>query len=120
MNTVYINPGGGIEYRHLSVATGYKVNIGGKVMCEELKSTTTPMGRLCFADNYKLMNLSQLERFIKRINICQTYLLLLKWKKWTGSWGICSRMMEKIEELTLYIIELKKEIDTLKEQKNRT
>jgi hypothetical protein len=28
------------------------------------------------------------------------------------------RMMEKIEELTLYVIELKKEIETLKSNKN--
>ncbi len=118
LNTVYINPEGNMSIGTSSVATGYKVNIGGKVMCEELKVQLRPWADYVFADNYKLMNLSQLERFIKKNKHLPNIPSAAEVEKNGLEVGdMQRRMMEKIEELTLYIIELKKEIDTLKEQK---
>ncbi len=118
LNTVYINPSGNLSIGTSSVATGYKVSIAGKVMCEELKVQLRPWADYVFTDNYPLMNLYEVEEFIKTYK----HLPNIPTAKEIEADGLQvgdmqRRMMEKIEELTLYIISLKKEMDSLKEQK---
>ncbi len=118
LNTIYINPSGNMSIGTSSVATGYKVSIAGRVMCEELKVQLRPWADYVFADNYPLMNLYQVEEFIKT----NKHLPNIPTAKEIETDGLAvgdmqRRMMEKIEEMMLYIISLKKEIDSLKEQK---
>ncbi len=97
-------------------AAGYLLSVDGKVMCEELKvQMSESWPDYVFADDYKLMSLYELEAAIQN----QKHLPGIPSAEEVAAEGIAvgemqKQMMEKIEELTLYIIELQKQIDTLK------
>ena len=94
---------------------GTKLDVAGTIRAHEVKVCLSQGCDYVFADDYDLMNLSDLNTFIKTnkhlpdvapaaqmeaegINLSEMNALLLK----------------KVEELTLYVIELKNEIDKLK------
>ena len=97
-------------------ATGYLLSVDGKVMCEELKvQMSESWPDYVFADDYQLPSLYELEASIKQNN----HLPGIPSAEQVAAEGIevgemQRQMMEKIEELTLYVIELQKQIDTLK------
>lgn len=97
-------------------ATGYLLSVDGKIMCEELKvQMSESWPDYVFADDYKLMSIYELEAAIQS----QKHLPGIPSAEQVAAEGIevgemQKQMMEKIEELTLYIIELQKQIDTLK------
>jgi hypothetical protein len=105
-----------------SIATPstYKLGVGGRIICEELKVKLQSAGwpDYVFAKNYKLKPLEEVENFIKinkhLPNIPSAQVID---KEGLEVGEMQRRMMEKIEELTLYIIDLKKEVDTLKANK---
>jgi hypothetical protein len=103
----------------ISPATGYKVSVDGKVICEELRvQLNTAWPDYVFAKNYRLKSLSELEDFILQNN----HLPNIPSAKQVEKIGIDvgdmnKRLLEKVEELTLYIIQLKKEIDAMKANK---
>jgi hypothetical protein len=107
-----------------SIATPstYKLGVGGRIICEELKVKLQSSGwpDYVFAKNYKLKPLDELENYINQnkhlpnIPAAQTVE-----KEGLEVGEMQRRMMEKIEELTLYIIDLKKEIDGLKVAKRQ-
>ncbi|HNF70337.1 MAG TPA: hypothetical protein PLL28_13235 [Chitinophagales bacterium] len=127
-STLYLNNDGGnvsMCYASGSVmigasvpATGYLLSVDGKVMCEELKvQMSESWPDYVFADNYKMPTLYELEASIK----ANKHLPGIPSAAEVAENGISvgemqTNMMEKIEELTLYIIELQKQIDTLKQQ----
>ena len=94
-----------------TIATGYKLAVDGKIICTEL--TVQPYASwpdYVFADNYKLPSLLDLEKQIKE----NKHLPGIPSAKEVKDNGIHvgdmqTMMMEKIEQLTLYIIDLKKE-----------
>ncbi|MFN3939600.1 MAG: hypothetical protein ACK4IY_03370, partial [Chitinophagales bacterium] len=96
--------------------TGYLLTVDGKIICEELKvQMSESWPDYVFANDYKLMSLYELEQSIKKNN----HLPGIPSAKEIEAEGLevgemQKMMMEKIEELTLYIIELQKQIDTLK------
>ncbi|MFI5171655.1 MAG: hypothetical protein ACHQFW_04650 [Chitinophagales bacterium] len=107
-NGLYVS--GDVRIGTATPATGYKVSIDGKVMCEELKVQLSPWPDYVFANDYKLNALDELESFIKTNNhlpnipaACEIETNGLNVGEMQGL------MMEKIEELTLYVIELNKE-----------
>jgi hypothetical protein len=70
-----------------------------------------------FTDNYELMPLNQLEVFINENGHLPNLPKAEEVRETGLALGETERVLtEKVEELTLYILELKKEIDTLKEQ----
>jgi hypothetical protein len=97
-------------------AAGYKLSVGGKAICEELKvQLTGNWPDYVFEKQYKLPTLENLEKFIQQ----NRHLPNIPPAREIEADGINvgdmqKRMMEKIEELTLYIIDLKKQIDDLK------
>ena len=99
-------------------ATGYLFTVDGKIMCEELKvQMSESWPDYVFADEYKLPSLYELEKQIK----LNKHLPGIPSAKEVEANGfevgeMQANMMEKIEELTLYIIELQKQIDQLKDQ----
>lgn len=103
----------------LNTATGYKLAVSGKVICEELKvELKGNWPDYVFANNYNLKPLHEVEDFISR----NKHLPNIPSAKEVEANGIevgdmQKRLLEKIEELTLYIIELKKEVDDLKNKK---
>ena len=98
--------------------SGYKLAVDGKAICTELLVRLVPnWPDYVFNKNYKLPDLNELEDFIKK-NKHLPGIPTAKTLEETGiNVGEMHKLqMEKIEELTLYIIELNKEIEKLKKQ----
>jgi hypothetical protein len=96
--------------------SGYKLSVDGKAICTELLvRVVANWPDYVFNKNYKLPGLNEVEDFIIKNN----HLPGIPAAKDLESNGLNigemqKLQMEKIEELTLYIIELKKEIEKLK------
>lgn len=115
-NVSMCDAGGSVMIGTAVPATGYLLSVDGKVMCEELKvQMSGSWPDYVFADNYALPSLYELEASIKQ----NKHLPGIPSAAVVEAEGIevgamQVQMMEKIEELTLYIIELQKQIDALK------
>lgn len=100
----------------LSTADNYKLAVTGKVICDELKvKLNSAWPDYVFNDNHKKPGIYELDNFIQQHrhlpNIPPAATLE---KEGLEIGDMQRRMMEKIEELTLYIIDLQKQIDVLK------
>lgn len=100
------------------IATGYSLSVDGKIMAEDvtiLNSTSWP--DYVFENNYKRMNLDDLALFIQRNkhlpNIPSAAVVE---KEGIHLAEMNKKLMEKVEELTLYIIELNNRIKVLEEK----
>lgn len=94
----------------------YKLSVKGNIRSEELV-VETGWADYVFEKSYNLKPLYEVEAFILK----NKHLEGIPSAKEIQTNGLAvgavqARMMEKIEELTLYIIELKKELDSLKKQ----
>ncbi|HAE12991.1 MAG: hypothetical protein H6548_02130 [Chitinophagales bacterium] len=117
VNQMYINENGSIVIGSTSVipATGYKLSVDGKIMCEELRVEMSPWPDYVFHDEYELLPLHELSAFIAS----NQHLPGIPAASEIESEGLevgemQAMLMEKVEELTLYIIELQRQIDELK------
>ena len=95
----------------------YKLSVNGNIRTKEVV-VETGWADYVFEKSYKLMPIPELEEFIGR----HRHLPNIPSAKEVEEKGLSlgdtqKKMMEKIEELALYIIELKKEIELLKENK---
>jgi hypothetical protein len=96
-------------------ATGYAVSVGGKVACEEvLVELEAGWPDYVFRDDYKLLSLPELESTIKE----NGHLPGIPSAQHVSENGfelgdMQKRVLEKVEELTLYTIEQQKMIDQL-------
>jgi hypothetical protein len=99
-----------------SPATGYALSVNGKIVCEELKvQLSGSWPDYVFGESYSLMPLKAVESFIKNNRHLPGIPSAAQMELDGLSVGEMQRkMMEKIEELTLYIIQQQKEIDALK------
>ena len=99
-----------------TVPLGYKLAVAGKIITEEIKvELNTNWPDYVFADNYQLGSLAELESYIKE----NKHLPGIPSQNEVEKEGILlgemqGKFLEKIEELTLYVIEIKKENDQLK------
>lgn len=111
----FVNNDGNITVGTETVYNGdYKLSVNGKVACTELK-VDTDWADFVFEDNYKLRELEEVEDFINE----NKHLPDVPSAKQVQEEGLKvaemqTVMMQKIEELTLYMIELKKENKALK------
>jgi hypothetical protein len=101
------------------IANGYLLNVGGKIIAEEVRvQLRAAWPDYVFAKDYKLASLESVENFIKTNNHLPNVPPAADVEKSGIALGeMQGKMMEKIEELTLYVIELKKEIEELKKKK---
>lgn len=96
-------------------ATGYLLSVAGKIICTELRvANTTSWPDYVFADNYRLRSLEEVARHIQT----EKHLPGVPSAAEVAENGIevgemQKVMMEKIEELTLYLIDLKKQNEQL-------
>ncbi len=99
-------------------ANGYHLSVGGKVICEELKvQLKGAWPDYVFADNYELKPLSEVEAHIKSEKHLPGIPAAAELEKEGLEVGdMQKRMMEKIEELTLYVIKINKENEALKQR----
>ena len=98
-------------------ASGYKLTVTGKIICEEVKVKLVSSGwpDYVFANDYKLPKLQDVEKFIKDNKHLPDMPCAAEVEKNGLEIGdMQKKMMEKIEQLTLYVIELQKQVDDLK------
>ncbi len=94
------------------LATGYLLNVAGKTICEELKvQLNASWPDYVFHNDYKLMSLDELE---KSISINKHLPNIPSAADITADKGfevgdMNRRLLEKVEELTLYIIDINKQ-----------
>jgi hypothetical protein len=95
----------------------YKLSVNGNVRAKEVV-VETGWADYVFDENYKLKDLSEVEKFIQQYKHLPNIPSATEIEtKGLNLGEVQKKMMEKIEELTLYVIELKKEIELLKEKK---
>jgi hypothetical protein len=95
----------------------YKLSVNGNIRTKEVV-VESGWADYVFDKNYRLRSLDEVELFIQQ----HKHLPNIPSAKEIETNGlhlgdVQKRMMEKIEELTLYVIELKKEIEVLKKEK---
>jgi len=94
-----------------------KLAVNGTVTAKEIVVTNTGWPDFVFADAYQLKPLDEVERYIKQ----NKHLPDMPSQQEVAENGVSlgemqSRLLQKIEELTLYMIELKKENDHLRQR----
>ena len=115
---VFVDESGNVNIGSQTDAPGYKLRVDGKMICEEVKvKLSTAWPDYVFDDKHKLMTIGELSKFIRQ----NKHLPNIPSAKEIESNGMevgdmQKRMMEKIEELTLYIISLQQQIDNLKKE----
>lgn len=98
----------------------YKLAVNGKIGAKEvqIENTSTTWADYVFKPDYKLMSLEEVEAFVKK----NQHLPEIPSAKDIEEHGhklgeMDVLLLKKVEELTLYVIELKKEIEELKKGK---
>lgn len=97
----------------------YKLNVNGKVRANEIVVNTTGAD-FVFEDNYKLKPLTEVEQYIKqRKHLPEIASAQTMQNEGIGVSELQTKLLQKVEELTLYIIQQQKEIDELKKKLNK-
>lgn len=96
---------------------GFMLSVNGKIRAKEIV-VETGWADFVFKDNYELMSLADLEDFIYRNN----HLPGIPTEEEVINNGVSvgemnSKLFQKVEELTLYVIQLNNEIEELKATK---
>jgi len=127
-STGFLSPiAGRVGIRTYNLATGYALSVGGKIISEEVRvQLSSAWPDYVFNRNYKLMSLPQLEQYIEDNQHLPNIPSAVEMQGGQDLGEIQRRMMEKIEELHLYMIELdkenkelRKEIESLKKKKRK-
>jgi Head domain of trimeric autotransporter adhesin len=108
-----------IGTNNLTSGVGYKLRVGGKIMSEEVRvELQSSWPDYVFDKKYKKLSIAELEKYINTNNHLPNIPSAAEVEKDGQNLGeIQRKMLEKMEELTLYVIELKKEIEKLKLKK---
>lgn len=103
-----------------SIPAGYLLAVDGKIISEELKvQLSGSWPDYVFADNYKLKSFDHLRSFIKQNKHLPNIPSAAEVEKNGIEVGdMQKRMIEKIEELTLYILELENRLNEMDKKLN--
>ncbi len=112
---VLFNNTGGIGVNVDEIPEGFKLAVNGKVIAEELQiQLKGEWPDFVFADDYELMSLYEVENYIKQNrhlpNVPSEAQVL---ESGVNVGEMTSILLQKVEELTLHIIELNKRIEEL-------
>lgn len=96
----------------------YKLAVEGKIGAREIKVTTASWADYVFANDYKLMSLRDLEAYIKKNNHLPNIPSAQEVKENEGvDLGAMNvKLLEKIEELTLHLIDVNKRLEVLEQE----
>lgn len=99
-------------------ATGYKLSVEGKVMCEEIRvSLQENWPDYVFANDYNLMPINEFRKFIEKYKHLPNIPDAQNIEDSGVELGEMQRLLlEKIEELSLYILEQDERIKNLEDQ----
>ncbi len=114
---VLINNTGGVGIGTSIIPTGSILAVKGKIACEEVEVTLSGWSDYVFAEGYKLRTLSEVESYInenKHLPDVPSEKEVLQNGVNIGEMN--ALLLTKIEELTLYMIEIKKENEEMKGQ----
>jgi hypothetical protein len=100
-------------------ASGYRLTVDGKIICEELKvQVRTSWPDYVFGNDYELMPLDELRKYTmtnKHLPNIPDASVMEKNGMEVGE--MQRKMVEKLEELTLYILQLEEKINKLENKK---
>lgn len=114
---LYINNSGNVGIGTTNPT--HKLSVNGAIRAKEI-SVNTGWSDFVFDDNYKLCSLTEVEQFIKTNKHLPEIPSQQEVEKNGVQLGdISSKLLMKIEELTLYMIEIKKENQELRNQLNQ-
>lgn len=115
-NVLFNNTGAiGVGLGTMAIPSGAKVAVGGKVVCKEIEVTLAGLPDFVFNKDYKLMSLYDVENFInsnKHLPGVPSEKEVLENGLNLGDMN--ATLLQKVEELTLYMIQLQKDNDALK------
>ncbi|GEM_PF-4952428 len=101
-----------------SGTTNFKIETDGTVYAREVNVTLSNLGDFVFADDYQMLSLHELEEYVTAnhhlpgIPTCEEVA-----EDGMDMGEMTGDLLIKVEELTLYVIELQKQIDALKAEK---
>jgi hypothetical protein len=99
---------------------GYMLAVKGKIIAEEYVAKLTPWPDYVFKKDYNLKDLNDLDQFIKEKEHLPGIPTAIEAEKNGVSLGEMAKIqMEKIEELTLYMIQMHKELQSLKAENEK-
>lgn len=102
----------------LRIGNGFYCDNAGNLKVKNLRVTLTDWADFVFADSYRTMPLAQLERYIAEHRHLPGVPSAAEVEQEGVDVGEMNKMLlQKVEELTLYIIDLQKQIDNLKTNK---
>lgn len=105
----------------MAVYNNNEVKIDGKLYAKEIEVKTNVWADYVFKPNYNLMSLTDLERFIKANNHLPDVPSTSEVKdKGINLADMNAKLLQKVEELTLYIIKQQKQIDELSQNMTST
>jgi hypothetical protein len=119
-NLVTILSGGnvGIGTTNFGTSREYKLAVAGSIRAYEV-IVETGWADFVFEDNYKLMPLEEVEKFVKKNKHLPDIPSEKEVKaKGLGLGEMQAKLLQKIEELTLYVIEQNKKLDGLQKEVN--
>ncbi|RFS18552.1 hypothetical protein [Emticicia sp. C21] len=100
-----------------TIPAGYKMSVDGKVICTELEVLVTPWPDYVFKSDYRLKPLHEVENFIQANGHLPNIPKAEEIENKSLAVGNMSKLqMEKIEELTLYLIEINKRLQKVEEE----
>ena len=110
----------GIGTTNLTATSGYKLAVDGGILCEEVKViSNVPSADYVFENGYNLRSLNEVEAFVNENKHLPDVPSAKEFKENGYKVGeMDNLLLQKIEELTLYIIEQQKQIDELKSKLN--
>ena len=92
-----------------------QLNVNGKIQAKELEIESGPCSDYVFESSYSLMSLYDLENYVQQNKHLPEVPLAKEFEENGYSIGeMDDLLLRKVEELTLYVIDLKKENDALK------
>jgi hypothetical protein len=100
------------------IPVGYKLAVNGKIICEEVSvKLRTSWPDYVFSNNYKLMSLNDLENYINiNKHLPEIPSSNEIEKNGINTSEIITKLLKSQEELTLYIIEQNKRIESIQKQ----
>lgn len=117
-NTFEVYADGRTKIGGVKPAVGYMLSVGGKIMAEEVVvQLQSSWPDYVFSKDYKLTPLTNVAEYISKHHHLQNIPSAKEIETNGVTLGnVVSKQMEKIEELTLYLIEQQKQIEELKKQ----
>lgn len=97
------------------IKSGYLLNVKGKIVAEEiLVQLNSQWPDYVFNKDYKLMPLPELKKFVSQNNHLPEVPSANEMKDGIAVGDMNKLLMQKVEELTLYVLQLNEEIESLK------